>query len=152
MSSNIKKTAFVLFAVFFVAFDRFLKMLALKMEYSNPIPLIRDFFQFSFVRNYYIAFSIPLSGIFLNILIGVIVLILVFFVIKLYQKGGVIEFGALTILLFGAISNYADRLKYGFVIDYLDLRYFTVFNVADCMIVGAVFEIFLLNFIKKDIV
>ena len=50
----------------------------------------------------------------------------------------------LTFIIFGAISNMLDRLKYGFVIDYLDLKYFTVFNMADVMIVGGVLGIILI--------
>ncbi len=42
----------------------------------------------------------------------------------------------LTFIIFGAMSNLLDRLKYGCVICYLDLKYFTVFNLADIMIVG----------------
>ena len=46
--------------------------------------------------------------------------------------------GCLTILLFGAISNIIDRIRLGFVIDYIDLKYFTIFNIADIMIVGSI--------------
>jgi signal peptidase II len=42
----------------------------------------------------------------------------------------------LTFIIFGAISNILDRLIYGYVIDYLELKYFTVFNLADVMISG----------------
>ena len=55
-----------------------------------------------------------------------------------------------TILFFtilGASSNFYDRLKYGFVVDYLDLKYFTVFNVADAMIsLSVLFMAYLLIF------
>jgi len=54
----------------------------------------------------------------------------------------------LTFIIFGAISNVLDRLRYGFVIDYLDLKYFTVFNIADIMIVGGVLGLVLI-FRKK---
>jgi hypothetical protein len=50
------------------------------------------------------------------------------------------------LVLIGAISNLYDRLSYSYVIDYLDLKYFTVFNVADAMIVLPVFSILLFQY------
>jgi signal peptidase II len=57
----------------------------------------------------------------------------------------------LTILIIGAILNFTDRIKFGYVIDYFSLKYFTVFNLADVMICGAVFYIFIINFKKHDV-
>lgn len=149
MFLNNKKAAFILVAVFFVLIDRFFKMLALHIKYHEPINLVGDFFRFSFAPNYYIAFSLPLSGVFLNILIGIIILSLSFYLFSLSKKGELYEFSFLIFVWFGAVSNYFDRLKYGFVIDYLDLKYFTVFNVADCMIVVSVFFFITLTYIKN---
>lgn len=39
----------------------------------------------------------------------------------------------------GAIGNIVDRFHYGFVVDFIDLRWWPVFNVADsCISVGVV--------------
>jgi len=133
-----KKTAITIFllAVFLLTIDRFLKILALNQiqEYS----LIADILKFNFAKNYFIAFSLPLSG---GILIAIIIAIIMFLLgysIKLAKKREFIQVALLTNVLFGAISNLFDRLQYGYVIDYIDLKYFTVFNVADMMIVGGV--------------
>lgn len=49
---------------------------------------------------------------------------------------------ASALLLGGAASNLVDRLRFGFVMDYIDLKVFPVFNLADVAIVlGAVFLI-----------
>jgi signal peptidase II len=58
----------------------------------------------------------------------------------------------LTFVLFGAISNIVDRLQYGFVIDYLEIKNFTIFNLADVMISSGALFLILQNFqsIKKD--
>ncbi len=43
----------------------------------------------------------------------------------------------------GAIGNIVDRFHYGFVVDFVDLRWWPVFNVADsCISVGVVLLIF----------
>ncbi|MDE2237203.1 MAG: signal peptidase II, partial [Elusimicrobia bacterium] len=44
----------------------------------------------------------------------------------------------LLLVLGGALGNLYDRLAYGFVVDFIDLRVWPVFNVADsCISVGA---------------
>ena len=44
-----------------------------------------------------------------------------------------------TLVLGGALGNLYDRLSYGFVVDFLHLHHWPVFNVADsCITVGAV--------------
>jgi signal peptidase II len=46
---------------------------------------------------------------------------------------------ALGLLLGGSISNLADRVRLGHVTDFLDLRYWPAFNIADvCIVVGVV--------------
>lgn len=114
-------------AIFFIL-DRLLKHLALNTE--QAIHIIGDFFLFNFVRNYNIAFSLPLSGWFLNI--GITLIIIGLFVYL--PKAKTSEKPAIFLILIGAISNFIDRLCYGYVIDYLDLNWFTVFNLADVLI------------------
>ena len=56
----------------------------------------------------------------------------------------------MALIIFGAVSNLYDRLKYGFVIDYFDLKYFTIFNIADAMIFfGALGVIIVLGPLSK---
>ncbi len=130
-------------AVFFVIIDRFLKILALNYYNNNEINIIGDFFKFNFAKNYNIAFSLPFSGPILNIVIILIILILIYYLIKLVRNLQNTLAGFLVFIILGAISNIVDRVKYGYVVDYLDLDYFTVFNIADCMIVCGVAMIIL---------
>jgi len=127
--------------VFFVVLDRFLKFLAINQYLDEPISIFGDWFQLDFIPNYFIAFSLPLSGIWLNFLVILLVLIILYYIIHITWIRKKYDFQAvsLTIILLGAISNMLDRFRYGFVIDYLDLEYFTVFNIADALItIGAI--------------
>ncbi len=46
---------------------------------------------------------------------------------------------SLSLILAGAIGNLIDRVRFGYVIDFLDFRVWPVFNVADSAItIGAV--------------
>jgi signal peptidase II len=142
-SKNIKiskKTViFAILAVFFITADRFLEALCLKGYFDRPVPIISNIFSLNYVKNYYIAFSLPFSGFFLNILIGVIILALLISLIRMFNRNTKDKIQntiriSLFILLIGAVLNFADRLQYGFVIDYFYLKYFTVFNLSDIMI------------------
>jgi signal peptidase II len=146
----LKNIALLGAAMFFVG-DRILKWIAVRNIWGAPFDLLGSWLQFDFVPNYYIAFSLPLSGKPLLILTGAIIVSLLFYVFYLFlakkMRWGL--FFPLTVLLFGAISNFIDRVQYGYVIDYLSGRYFTVFNLADVLIVGAVVW-FIWQTFKKD--
>jgi signal peptidase II len=44
---------------------------------------------------------------------------------------------ALGLVIGGSVSNLADRVRLGFVTDFLDFRYWPAFNVADsCIVIG----------------
>lgn len=54
----------------------------------------------------------------------------------------------------GAISNFADRVLYGAVIDFIEIYYktlsFPTFNVADVLIVCGVFGILIKNWYQQE--
>ncbi|MEA3449530.1 MAG: signal peptidase II [Patescibacteria group bacterium] len=132
-----KKTAYCLYvAVFLLLFDRFLKIF-IWFNQDFEYQIIKEYFKISFVLNPYIAFSLPLSGSILITVIIVILILLLLAIIRLYLARNYYASGLFSIIFLGASSNLYDRFKYGAVIDYFDLRYFTVFNLADSMIVVA---------------
>lgn len=149
MQLNSKKTAilFFLLAVFLFICDRYLKFIALNSSESTNI--IGEWLKFNFAKNYYIAFSIPIGGPILEIFISLIICVLFYVALKLAKKGDWLILGTLTIIIFGAISNLLDRFIYSFVIDYIDLKYFTIFNIADSMIVVSACLLLLIN-IKEN--
>lgn len=139
---------YILLAMFFVVFDRFFKFLAVNGYADGTFRILGDFLKFNFAPNYNIAFSLPISGVFLNFLIVSIIIVLLYELLFSEIRREWLKASLLTFIIFGAISNVLDRLRYGFVVDYLDLKYFTVFNIADVMIVGGVLGIILI-FRKK---
>jgi signal peptidase II len=139
MKISKKAIVFSIILAFFVILDRFLKALCLKGVLNKPVPIFGDILSLHFTKNYYISFSIPFSGPVLTILISTIILILLFFLLKSFKKSEKKLLSSnqqclLTILIIGAIINLTDRLKFGYVIDYFNLKWFTVFNVADIFI------------------
>lgn len=126
-------------AMFFIG-DRWLKLAAISLDPGQSTALINDWLQFRLVMNPGIAFSLPFSGDWLTILLSLIIATLTFVIIylTLNKKASHWTLLLLTVVLFGAISNILDRYIYGAVIDYLDLKYFSIFNIADAMISAGV--------------
>ena len=130
---KIKNIAWLIgLAMFFLA-DRYLKFLALNSLVGVPKKIIGNILTFNFTPNYNIAFSLPLSGIWLNVLIAVIIGSILIYLLS-NKHLSKLEIVSLSGIIIGAVSNLLDRLKYGYVIDYFDLKWFTVFNLADTLI------------------
>lgn len=139
-------------AIFFVL-DRYLKSLALKLAPGESINLISDLFSFSFSKNPYIAFSLPIGPNVITPLVIIIIISLIMAIVWLIykQKQLSLQVIFLIIILLGAVSNAIDRLQYTYVIDYLRLKNLSVFNIADAMIsLGTILYIYL-SFIKEDL-
>ena len=147
MFKDIKKMiAINLAVIFFIGLDRFFKVFIFNNQ-ASEFNLLGEILKFNFKNNYNIAFSLPLSGSWLGTAILLVILLLIFYLAQAWRKKEIaLEVGLLMVIL-GASSNLYDRFKYGFVVDYFDLKYFTVFNLADMMIVMGVVS--LLLFIKK---
>lgn len=135
---NKKMIISLIIIIFFVVLDRFLKFLSVNHYFDQPINIFKNIFTLNFIENYNIAFSLPLKGIFLNIVIILIIFFLIRYLSSSLSKKEIWNAIFLSAIILGALSNLADRLKYGFVVDYLDLKYFTVFNLADAMIVAGI--------------
>ena len=148
---NKNMASWISLAMFFVVLDRFFKFLAISGYFNKPFFLVRDIFKIDFIPNYNIAFSLPFSGILLNILVILIIIFLLYELLFLAKREEWVKVALLTFVIFGAISNMLDRVKYGFVVDYLDLKYFTVFNIADVMIVGGVLGLILFSIKTRKI-
>jgi signal peptidase II len=116
----------------FFVLDRYLKFLSINLNES--ISLINNWLIFTFYPNKYISFSIPVEGVALNILLFFLIILVLINLFLLIKKDQKMEFLGWLAVFFGAISNFIDRMKFSYVIDYLDLKYFTVFNLADFLI------------------
>lgn len=142
-----KKIFIVNLAAFiFFLLDRFLKYIFLQ----NP-KLSWDFvFDWQLSKNYGVAFSIPLLVSVVITATIIIIFILVSFLSRAYKKGNVFQIAFLTLIIFGAFSNLIDRVRFGFVVDYIEVPYFTVLNLADVMISFGVGMILIKEMFKRN--
>ena len=106
----------------------------------QSIPLIKNIFHITIVFNKGAAFGIlQKSGTFL-IYVSILFILLLFFLLKREKTKSKLFLVACGLIIGGALSNLWDRLFLGYVIDYIDLRIWPVFNLSDsCITVGAGF-------------
>lgn len=130
--------------------DRFFKYGALQGRFDSGHPLAGEIFGLNAVKNTNIAFSIPFSGTLLNILVTALLLLLISYAIWAVKNRKPNLSLWLSVLILGAFSNLFDRYLVGGVVDYLDLKYFTVFNLADIMIIIGISGIFYLFYKEKE--
>jgi len=121
----------------------------MKTPLSGEVFILGDFLKFRVAYNYGIAFGLPVNY-YLLIALYIIVLIgLVWIGTGYYAKKKYLQTVAILTVLLGAVSNLIDRLTLGKVIDYIDIKYFSVLNIADVMIVVGVIGLILWSY-KSD--
>lgn len=121
--------------------DRVLKIWSLNyLQKVNEINVINNYFSLLFVKNKGAAFGIFQNKvIILSIVTSIVTLALIFYLIKYRPKNKLLRI-SLSLIISGAIGNLADRVYYGFVVDFISLHYktayyFAVFNIADSLVV-----------------
>lgn len=131
-----KKTGFliVLLLVLFIL-DRLTKYLAiLKLPIEGVF--VWPFLELKLFLNPALALSLPLNN---NVIIAasaIILIVIISYLIKTAKNPKI--FLALSLIFAGAFSNLIDRLRFGGVIDFLNLAYLPAFNLADLYIsIGA---------------
>ena len=95
---------------------------------------------FTLVQNTGTAFGLFQHSSRMLLVISYIILFVVLYGARgLCERGGLWAFWGVALVLGGAIGNIIDRHLYGHVIDFLDLRFWPVFNAADSAItMGAI--------------
>ena len=147
---RIQRVIYVLIAAVVFAADQATKALVVKSIPDHAvIPVIPGFFNLLHTENSGIAFSLfsdSSSSWKMFLLVGVSVALLVAVVIVVWRTSEVNWTGGigLALILGGALSNLADRIRFGQVVDFLDFYcrgyHWPTFNLADsAIVVGAGF-------------
>ncbi len=146
--------AFYISALLIATLDQLSKAIVLaKMPLGEPgtIPLIPGIFHFTHVRNTGIAFSM-LEGKIPVILIASAVVMLGIILTERKAAGRLgMAYGiALSMPLGGALGNMIDRIRFGNVVDFIDVRgiKFAIFNFADSAITVGIVWLLLLSFLQ----
>lgn len=122
-------------ATVILALDQFTKYVVIKtMILGQSIPIINDVLHFTYVHNYGAAFGLFQKKWYLFIAVASISIMVIIYYSKFLAPNNMWVQIALALLLAGALGNLIDRLKFKYVIDFIDVRFWPVFNVADIVI------------------
>ncbi len=125
--------------IFLVILDQLLKWTA-QTYWQKPFFLLPGI-SLRYEQNTGIAWSIPLPYMILIILNLVLIVILPFFIVNYFNlrlpKAQII----MSMIMAGAFGNVIDRLFRGYVIDYISVGSFPVFNLADSLLTTSIFLI-----------
>ena len=119
-----------------IILDQTSKFIVSKYSDLLPIEIIKGIFSIDLVYNKGAAFGILQNQALFFILVS---LIAILFIILIIGKGAGGMKIPLSLMLGGAVGNLIDRLRFGYVIDFLDFKIWPVFNIADSAItIGAI--------------
>lgn len=137
-----------------IALDQVTKLIIhTRFHLGELVPVIQNYFNITYVRNYGAAFGIfsqfpagfrePFFA-----MIPLIALIAIMLILRTTKDNDYWQILALSLIFGGAIGNYIDRIRFKFVIDFLDFHWneqyhWPSFNVADSAIVCGVTILFL---------
>lgn len=150
----------LILGVILIAADQLIKLWIVE----NLMPVnVMDFIRFGdfevlglrYCENTGAAFS-SFSGArwFLVALVSVMLVVLLVFTIRYKHKRPLFLISS-AMIISGGIGNLIDRIRLGYVIDYLDVKLFNfaVFNFADiCVVVGAILLLIFLFFIEPKVI
>lgn len=144
-----------------VAFDQLTKFLILSnFRLGESISIVKSYFNLTLVHNPGAAFGMLATlppewrePFFLIVPIATLLVIMGVFV-KLEETQH-ISIYSLSMIVGGALGNLIDRVRLGYVIDFLDFHWdfqhhFPAFNVADSAITIGVFLLILSMFYEKE--
>lgn len=131
-------SAFLFVTAFILAVDQATKLLVQsRLRMWESVPVIPGILHISFVANKGAAFGLMKGLSWFLIPISLIALAFILIYYRTYRHSRWMQV-ALGLLLGGALGNLIDRLRLGYVVDFIDFRWWPSFNVADAAIcVGA---------------
>lgn len=105
------------------------------MGVYDSIPVIADFFHLTYIQNRGAAFSLLEGQSWFLVFLPAIMIAVGIFLLRRWSKSasGLCKL-SLVFIIAGGTGNLIDRIRWGYVVDYLDFRVFPVFNLADIFV------------------
>lgn len=130
------------FAAFTVILDQVVKYLVVQyIPLGGVVPVLPGVFHLTYVRNTGMSFSLLEGQRWFFVVMTVVILALLFLAVRRKWVSHPLGLWALAAIAGGAVGNFIDRLRLGYVIDMIEVEFmhFAVFNVADSFLVcGAI--------------
>ena len=145
-----KRLTFFLVAIIVVALDQISKFfIRANMALGQSIPE-EGFFRITYGTNTGGVFGLFANQAFLITLTAIVGVAAILVYSRYPQANRVLVRIALGLLLGGAVGNLIDRIRFGEVVDFIDVGAWPVFNVADsAVVVGVILIIYYFLFGQK---
>lgn len=153
IARSLAKLLLITFVTFLVGCDHATKHAAQTMlAGKQPVALVPGWLDLRYTENHDSAFSLfaragvqGMSG-WLGLMASVVLVVLLVMWFRRRHQASTLEHLGFAFSVAGALGNIADRLFRGYVVDFIHLRYWPVFNVADIAVVIGVGLITLASF------
>lgn len=150
--SAVYRGAYIAVSLLVLVLDQWTKgIITRAFEVHQSRPVIAGFFDITYVQNSGAAFGLfasvdsSLKAIILNSVAILVFLIVSGYALRTSHRSVRLQLG-FALILGGAVGNLMDRVRYGYVVDFLDFsvsgHHWPAFNVADaaiCIGVGLLF-------------
>jgi len=137
-------TAFFIVTVLVFIADQLSKLWVIrKLDPGETLALVPDIFHLTYVRNPGAAFGILPYKTSFFIVVSLLMILFIAFSGRFIDTRYALMRLALSLQLGGLLGNFVDRLRTGYVVDFLDFRFWPVFNLADTALFLGVALLFL---------
>jgi signal peptidase II len=157
--STLYRGAYLLVSLAVLFLDQWTKGLVTRMlEVHQSRSIVQDVFDVTYVRNTGAAFGLfasvdsSIKAVLLNSVAVVVFLVVSAYALRSSHRSVRLQVG-LALILGGAVGNLLDRVRFGYVVDFLDFaisgHHWPAFNIADsaiCIGVGLLF----LDMLRQD--
>lgn len=119
----------------------------------GTIPIIENIFHLTYCENPGAGFGVFANHTHLLSIVTMIIVAVAMWYVTVKRPKNKLLMTGLTFLIGGAVGNLIDRIRLGYVVDFLDfcLIDFPIFNIADCFVtVGAIiFAVYIIFYSEK---
>lgn len=144
----------------FIALDQIIKIYVhTNFHLGESIQVIPNFFNLTYVRNPGAAFGFlaethPQFREMFFLIMPPIALVIILAILRSVPDSDKYQIWAFSSIFGGAIGNYIDRVRFRYVIDFLDFHLYNkyswpAFNIADMAIVGGVILLLILMLLEN---
>ena len=132
---NKKNVVVLSTALLLVLLDQLTKFfIKQNLQLNQSIPIIKNILHLTYITNTGSAFGLFKGFNIIFIFFSIIVIFLIFYFLKEIKNEETMLQFSVGLLLSGTIGNLIDRIFHGAVTDFIDLRIWPVFNIADSAI------------------
>ena len=131
--------------ILLIAIDQFSKYLCVHLlEPVGTVEIIKNLLNFTYSENRGAAFGILQNQRIFFVVVTVIFLFIAFYLLFYYKEHNFWSKFAGILIIAGGIGNLIDRIKVGYVVDFISVSFFPpIFNFADCCVVVGAIALFL---------